>query len=223
LCRLAFESLVTDESDRPQAANSPRYLIERHAISYVPSVSVLAEIESRSERKSQTNQILLLGDASSGPNTSGVALKGQDQAASLLRLPAAREEVLRIARLAANHEVRPTIWLGPEANETRLKTADLSPFRLIHIATHGISDHQDGDASALTLSPDPKQVQSGILTSDEVSKLRLDADLVVLSGCETSVGEQTGAEGIVGFNRNFLIAGARCVCGSLWQVEDSWT
>jgi CHAT domain-containing protein len=62
-----------------------------------------------------------------------------------------------------------------------------------------------------------------VLTSDEVSKLKLDADLVVLSGCETSIGEEAGAEGIVGFNRTFLISGARCVCGSLWPVEDSWT
>jgi len=224
LCRLAFEALVIDKSSGQSPEIKPVYLVQRHAVSYAPSVSVLAEIDSKSERRRLADQILLLGDVQGGPKRSGVVFQGEKRTADeIQRLPAARDEVLRIAELAGSHKIRPTIWLGPEANEARFKAADLSEFRFIHIATHGIADHRDGEASALTLSPDPKQNQPGLLTSDEVSKLRLDADLVVLSGCETSVGEETGAEGIVGFNRTFLIAGARCVCGSLWQVEDSWT
>ena len=72
----------------------------------------------------------------------------------------------------------------------------------------------------MTLSSGSKESGPVVLTSYEIATLKLRADLVVLSSCESSVGQDTGAEGVLGLTRAFLIAGARCVCGSLWPVED---
>jgi CHAT domain-containing protein len=168
--------------------------------------------------------MLLLGDASVDEIGNDPASgSGRSVFTTRERLPGARQEVLGIATLARENKILPTIWLGSKANEDNFKSTDLSAFRFIHIATHAISDRQDGEASALTLGADPNGSQDGILTGDEIEELRLNSDLVVLSGCETGIGQATGAEGIVALNRTFLLAGARCVCGSLWQVEDSWT
>jgi CHAT domain-containing protein/tetratricopeptide (TPR) repeat protein len=224
LCGLAFEGLVLRKPDASATARRVEYLVERHAISYAPSMSVLAGIESRWVTTKPGNRILLLGDASSEGTDDSLAIAApQIRSATQDRLPAARREVLAVAKLAQQHDISPTIWLGSEANEEKFKSSDLSAYRFIHIATHGVSDHQDGESSSLALSPDPEQKQDGILTSAEIADLRLTCDLVALSGCETSVGQIAGAEGIVGLSRTFLLAGARSVCGSLWPVEDSST
>jgi CHAT domain-containing protein len=186
-------------------------------------MSVLVGIESR-EAAGPGNRILLLGDAFSEETDDQLALAGpRIRTQSRVGLPAARREVLAVAKLADHHNIHPTVWLGSEANEERFKSSDLSGFRFIHIATHGLSDRYDGDTSSLALSPDPERKQDGVLTSAEIAGLKLSCDLVVLSGCETGVGQAAGAEGIVGLSRTFLIAGARSVCGSLWPVEDSST
>jgi CHAT domain-containing protein len=223
LSTLAFEGLVVNQTDSSsKAAPRPKYLVQDHVVSYAPSVSVLMELESRSQLARRSSEILLLGDASR-ENDTQIAMRGEVSGSDALdRLPAARQEVLKIAQLARQNGLRPTIWLGSEASEDKFKNTDLTPFRFIHIATHGVSDRQDGEASALTLSPGAGG-QDGLLTSDEAAKLKLKSDLIVLSGCETGLGQKAGAEGIVGFNRNLLLAGTRCVCGSLWPVEDTWT
>jgi CHAT domain-containing protein len=216
LCQVAYEALTVNEAVGPAASDRPRYLIEQRAISYAPSASILFEIAGQG-RAAATMQMLLLGDA-------GVETAAHETATALNeRLPAARREVIEIARLARQHHISPTILLGAQADERAFKSRDLSVFRFIHIATHGVSDRQDGDASALTLAPSAEGGEDGVLTGMEIAKLRLKAELVVLSGCETSGGEKGGAEGIVGLNRAFQIAGARCICGSLWPVEDAAT
>jgi CHAT domain-containing protein len=222
LSTLAFEALVVRQGGSSPASR-PLYLVQKHAISYAPSISVLAEIESRPRMTRHGGQILLLGDVS-GENDVELALQREPLGAQGLDgLPEARREVLKIAQLAEQGGIRPTIWLGSDAREDRFKSADLAAFRFIHIATHSVSDKRDGEASALNLSRDPGGSEDGILTSGEAARLKLNSDLIVLSGCETGIGQEGGAEGTVGFNRTFLLTGARSVCGSLWQVEDTWT
>jgi CHAT domain-containing protein len=135
-------------------------------------------------------------------------------------LPGARKEVVEIARLAKSKRINPTIWLGLDVNKQKLMSSSLSHFRFIHLAMHSLADYQDGYFSALTPSISSMEKGASILTSYEIADLKLDSDLVVLSGCETGVGQRTGAEGIISLTRTFLIAGSRCVCGSLWSVED---
>lgn len=139
-------------------------------------------------------------------------------------LPATRDEVLSIARLAEEIRWKPEVLLGSEANECNLRTGDLTIYRLIHLATHAIADPVEGDFSGIVLSATGDHSgDDGLLTASEVARLRLNADLVVLSGCATGSGQPIKAEGIIGLSRAFLIAGARRVCASLWKVEDTST
>ncbi|MFP5265327.1 MAG: CHAT domain-containing protein [Blastocatellia bacterium] len=217
---LAFESLVISEA---AGEGRPRYLIEKHAVTYAPSASVLAAIENQQKDTRPDKLMLLVGDTSGGGAQSGPVEDSRQASRVLRQLPAARQEALDIAAVAERCGIRPTVWLGSEGNEDKFKHTDLSAFRFIHLATHSVSDNQDGGTSALTLFLDPAGREDGILTGDEIASLRLNADLLVLSGCETGTGQKAGAEGVVGLSRTFLIAGAKCVSVSLWRVDDLWT
>jgi CHAT domain-containing protein len=101
----------------------------------------------------------------------------------------------------------------------------LSGYRIVHFATHGVLDAQNPALSGLALSMvDRKGVrQEGFLHLHDVYNLRLNADLVVLSGCRTALGKEVSGEGLIGLTRGFLYAGAPRVVASLWKVEDQAT
>src|SRR5262249_21714605 len=124
-----------------------------------------------------------------------------------------------------------TDLLASEATVRRL-SADglLARRRYVHLATHGILGASDGRPASLVLrlvGNDGKEegggVNDGFLTMPEVTHLRLNADLVVLSACETGKGDLRPGEGVVGLSRSFLYAGSRGVVCSLWQVDDART
>jgi CHAT domain-containing protein len=114
-------------------------------------------------------------------------------------------------------------------------SGELGRFSFIHLATHGVIDEAIPQRSAVILTqtglPDPleqvinhKPVFDGRLTVREIQRTwDLKADLVTLSGCETALGRESGGEGFVGFTQALLISGARCVCLSLWKVDDTAT
>ncbi len=241
LYQLAFEGLIVSQPERIEDLGQLHYLVEDHSVTYAPSISALAEIERRQQRRvaKATKKLLLLGDAVFNERDPRMVQKrpvkpDQDETrtmaygarlrAGLHRLPATRNEILSIARLAESYQWSPDVWLGFEASERNLKTKDLSVYGLVHLATHAIADPVVGDFSGIILSvSEGHSDDDGLLTAAEVSHLRLGADLVVLSGCATGDGQVTKAEGVVGLSRAFLIAGARRVCASLWKVEDDAT
>ncbi|HVR97065.1 MAG TPA: CHAT domain-containing protein, partial [Thermoanaerobaculia bacterium] len=101
----------------------------------------------------------------------------------------------------------------------------LSRYRIVHFATHGVLDTQHPALSGLVLSQmDARgQAQDGYLRLHDIYRLRLNADLVVLSGCETALGKTLRGEGIVGLTRGFFYAGTSQVLASLWPVRDRAT
>jgi CHAT domain-containing protein len=235
---VAFEGLVISSSAERSLLRRPRYLVEDHAITYAPSVSTLEAIEAKRLRSGPGANMLLLGDALPGRdnnNTGDRARKPETTSeppslasAQSLReradwLPAAHREIFEVADLARRHRMNPTIWIGPKASKQEFVSANLSGYRFIHLATHGVADYLDGYFSSLTLSSDDKRSANDALTSREIANLKLGAELVVLSACETGVGQRVGAEGVIGLTRAFLVAGARRVCGSLWAVQDQPT
>jgi CHAT domain-containing protein len=142
--------------------------------------------------------------------------------ARLPRLPDTAEEVLGIAR-AMGADLERDVFLGREANEQKVKTLDLSQYRVIAFATHGLlpGDIDGLTQPALALSaPEVAHIDGdGLLTTDEIFGLRLDADWVVLSACNTASGADAGAEAISGLGRAFFYAGARALLVSNWPVE----
>ena len=137
-------------------------------------------------------------------------------------LPDTADEVKQIAAVLGADQER-DVFLGPRANEQIVRTTDLSDRRVVMFATHGLVP---GDLNGLTepaLALTAPQIAGvpgdGLLTMSKVLGLRLNADWVVLSACNTAAGEGAGAEAISGLGRAFFYAGTRAVLVSNWPVE----
>lgn len=141
----------------------------------------------------------------------------------LARLPFTRQEALAIAALVpAEHRLEAT---GFRASRTTVMSGDLARYRLVHFATHGFLNSGQPALSGLVLSllDQDGNEQDGFLRLNDIYNLRLRADVVVLSACQTALGKEIRGEGMVGLTRGFMYAGARRVVASLWQVNDSAT
>lgn len=145
------------------------------------------------------------------------ATRDRNGGLTLSRLGNAEFEVRNISRLVAP-PIR-TLFDG-DASERAVKAAPLANLRYLHFATHGLLA---GDFAGLTepaLALAPGGGEDGFLLASEVQALKLDADLTVLSACNTGSGRAVAGEGVIGLSRAFLVAGSRAVLASLWPVDD---
>jgi CHAT domain-containing protein len=117
------------------------------------------------------------------------------------------------------------VHLGSDASETTVKRTALADYRVVYFATHGLVA---GDIAglaepslALTLPREPTDFDDGLLTASEVAQLKLNADWVVLSACNTAAGDKPGAEALSGLARAFFYAGARALFVSHWSVDSA--
>ena len=198
---------------------SDRYLIESYDIHYVPAIGALSYMSSRSglsgpSRGVRQASALLVGDPSPDAVRDGVL--------ALPALPWAGREVDSIAGLLG---ARVTVLTGPAATEARVRES-LPGKSLLHFATHGIVQNEERLSSYLALAgggAPPGQSDDtrtdGRLTANETYDLALNADLIVLSGCRTALGPIMG-DGVIGFTRGFLAAGASSVVATMWDVPD---
>ncbi|HKQ79522.1 MAG TPA: tetratricopeptide repeat protein [Blastocatellia bacterium] len=142
------------------------------------------------------------------------------------RLPFTRQEADRIIAVAsATPGATNLSALDFKANRATATGADLSQYRYIHFATHGLLDSERPGLSSLALSMVDEQgkPQDGFLRAHEIYNLNLPAELVVLSACQTGLGKEIKGEGLVGMTRGFMYAGAARVVVSLWNVNDKAT
>ena len=186
--------------------------IETYDIHYVPAIGALSDA-SRARRPSTA---LLVGDPS--PDAS------RDRVLALPALPWAGREVEAIAT-DDDERLRPTVLTGSAATESGVRQS-VAGKSLLHFATHGIVQNEERLSSYLALSggqPPEGRVEDattdGRLTADETYDLDLDAELIVLSGCRTALGPIMG-DGVIGFTRGFLAAGASSVVATMWDVPD---
>lgn len=138
----------------------------------------------------------------------------------LARLPFSRAEANAIGALAGERDLlRATDF---DASRQRVLGDALEQYRLVHFATHGLIDAERPELSGLVLSlvDDRGSPQNGFLPLHDIFNMRLNADLVVLSACQTALGKEIKGEGLVGLTRGFMYAGAPRVVASLWQVSD---
>jgi CHAT domain-containing protein len=141
---------------------------------------------------------------------------------SLNRLPDTAEEIKSIAE-ALNADLTKDIFIGEKASEQQVKTIDLSNRRVIAFASHalvpGDLDGLDQPALALSSPSVTGENEDGLLTMGEILKLKLNADWVVLSACNTGAADGVGAEAASGLGRAFFYAGTRAILVSMWPVE----
>jgi CHAT domain-containing protein len=232
LHRLPFEVLfLPDTSSRGDLRALP-YLIRRFAISYAPSASVLVELQ-HDPHQTAPKGFIAFGDPIYDPPAAGVfasALRATSPAGriNLQPLPYSHTEIDGIAKLFARDDRE--LFFGEAASEENVKAPDrLARYRLVHFSTHGYINETRPRFSGLVLSLQPVNPQSairdpqsedGVLSAYEIFNLKLKADLVVLSACETGLGKEVKGEGLMSLTRAFMYAGTPSVVVSLWNVND---
>jgi CHAT domain-containing protein len=140
------------------------------------------------------------------------------------RLPYSQREAAIIQSLAPERLRK--LALGFEASYATATSSELSEYRIVHFATHGLLNSKQPELSGILLSLVDERGQpqeNGLLRLGEIYNLKLPAELVVLSACQTALGKDVKGEGLVGLTRGFMYAGAARVMASLWAVEDRAT
>ena len=191
-----------------------RMAVERHAISYAPSLNALVQLRASAVNDAPF-RVLAVGNPTSG--TPAATERSADVAnLSLLGpLPFAEQELQAIGRTFPD---RTRILSGEGARESGLKHEDVSRYPVIHFATHGLVSDTQPKRSGLLLTPEAGE--DGLLQMSEIYGLGLRANLVVLSACQTALGREITGEGLVGLSRAFFYAGARSVVAALWNLND---
>jgi CHAT domain-containing protein len=208
------------------------FIVRSKIVSYAPSASVLWRLRTEpivASRRSllaigavDYKMVRALPESVERGSMTAVIVRGLAELSGsrLEDLPASRDEVLTIAQIAgADTE----LLLGRNATESAFKNQALADYRVIHLATHAAADPQYPDRAALVLGIAPNTSDDGLLQVREIMRLSLNAELVTLSACDTNVGTAEGEAGVVSLEQSFLIAGARAVIASLWNVEDNST
>jgi CHAT domain-containing protein/Tfp pilus assembly protein PilF len=236
---LPWAALVRESAaPNPQNGRSWQFLVEWKPFTVAISATVWAELKSSRERLGPDmpeekgmpmRPIAAFGDPVFRPDLidpERSPLAGAQLAGSVRRgldpspLPFSRREVEGIAQLFPGQL---TAFVGAEATEEHAKNLPKGT-RIVHFATHGFADERLPMNSGLLLTlpehPD-ESAEDGFLQAWEIfERVRLDADLVVLSACDTARGKELGGEGLLSLTRAFQFAGSRAVVASLWQVAD---
>ncbi|MFN2373245.1 MAG: CHAT domain-containing protein, partial [Cyclonatronaceae bacterium] len=206
LSYLPFEALPRGDS----------YLISEFNLKYAPSMTVYSLLPE--ERTGYDRDMFILSNPDFGD---------PEEYSLFVNTPATRLPHTRIeADSVASRFSRVSRYHGAGANEAVFRAQDLSRYRYLHLATHGVVNEQNPRMSGLLLASaghDNPNGYDAFLRVPEIHTLNLNADLVVLSACNTGLGQILKGEGVLGLQRAFFLAGTSSVMVSLWSVQDRST
>jgi CHAT domain-containing protein/Tfp pilus assembly protein PilF len=224
------------------------WLLKRQAVSILPSVASLKALRQIARRDHGVKPMTGFGDplfdpskdsgdrraalkmtsrsVVSGPYTEfwrGAGVDRTKLAQALPQLPDTADELNTVAKDLGVSAA--DIHLGADASETVLKRTPLADYAIVYFATHGlVAGDVKGLAEpslALSIPAIPSELDDGLLTASEVAQLKLNADWVVLSACNTIAGDKPGAEALSGLARSFFYAGARALLVTHWSVDSA--
>ena len=205
----SYQPLIVDHEMAGEASASSLVLLERAAAARKPAARTLAII---------ADPVFQAGD----PRVRAGGTRAPADAAPLERLPGTRREAAGIAALAP----KGSTWQALDFDAGReAVVARIGDYRFVHFATHGLieTEHPELSSIALSMVDSAGRPRDGFLRLHEISGLRLSADLVVLSACQTALGQEIRGEGLIGLVRGFMYAGAPRVVASLWKIDDDGT
>jgi len=226
LAQLPFEML-------PSPDDSKQMVLDRWMVGYYPSLLSMMVIRTSAQSEKEFGEkVLLVGDAqykltpdtNQPDNVKGAKRVKLRSGKSLDELPYSAVEIRRIGELFRSRDLQTTILRRSAASEGRIKQLKLEEYKYLHFAVHGLLAYEviDVGEPSLALSVGGNG-DNGFLTASEVMGLRLNAELAVLSACDTALGEYHPGEGYANLARAFMSAGAESVIVSQWAVEDQST
>lgn len=231
---IPFEALPLPGREGAEADAGARHpLVLEHEVAYLPSASTL--IALRRERPpppvAPRKAVFVMADPvfdaddprlkASAAAAPQLTPAGEIAAAAprLYRLPATQAEAAEIVALARGDGDMVT---GFAASRSAAQSDEMGLYRILHFATHSVinSKHPEMSGIVLSMLDERGREQNGFLQLHDIYGLKLSADLVVLSACNTALGKDVRGEGLVGLTRGFMYAGAPRVVATLWRVDD---
>jgi CHAT domain-containing protein len=225
-----------------------QYLIDSHEVVLLPSAAVSVALRRRAPQLGAARkQVAVFADpvfdpsdprvrVAARPRAQLVAHEAQTASSDRDDVPMVRPDARGLPRLAYTRKLADDLLkdLAPQegfkaldfaASRDAVARMDLTGYRMLMFATHGILDSEFPELSGIALSmvDEAGQPRDGLLRLQDIYHLRLDAELVVLAACETALGKQIPGEGVVGLARGFLYAGAGRAMASLWKVDEQAT
>ena len=238
---LPIPRLGNSDTCRGDACVAPTPMLVNHEIVSLPSASTIAVLRNElKDRKPAPKTLVAIADPVFEPNDPRLKKAGENSSSSSSTSTeatrSAREMGVNLQRLEyTRKEAEAILALVPDnqqfsafdfaANRTTATKPDLSQYRIIHLATHGLLNTINPELSGVVLSllDENGADTNGFLRLNDIFNLNLPAELVVLSACETGLGKDVKGEGLVGLTRGFMYAGAKSVTVSLWNVSDTAT
>ncbi|WP_445243152.1 MULTISPECIES: CHAT domain-containing protein [unclassified Microcoleus] len=237
-----FQALTVDKN-AGQNTNVP--LIAEHEIITLPSASTLAILrQNYGDRKPPSRNLAILADPVFSPDDERIkgkitpattekleannlglnrSLRASNRQWPPDRLPFTRQEAQTISSLFPSASSSQKIDF--DASRTTATDGSLANYQIVHFATHGLANSQNPELSGIVMSmvDDKGNLVNGFLRLTDIFNLKLSANLVVLSACQSGMGQNVKGEGMVGLTRGFMYAGAQRVAVSLWNVDDEGT
>ena len=219
---LPFEALLVEPvtDNKYQNFHKYHYLIKDKQISYCYSATLLQQMRDQKHKEKAEKDFLAFAPFYDGDTTMLEKLfryADPKDKKPLAPLPKSGEEVFGIKRIVGGD-----IYLNEDATEESFVSL-ASNYRIIHLATHGKANDKVGDYSFLAFTEQKDSIENELLYVRDLYNLQLNADMVVLSACETGIGELQRGEGIISLARGMTYAGAKSIITSLWSVEDGRT
>jgi len=246
-----YTTELTDENEVQYFAQMP-YLIKKHNVSYSYSVGLLNNSLNTKKTNVAQNDWIAFAPIFDNQKTAGTTLQTKKmltsttdslQTRTLLAngsyvspLPGTKVEIENIFGIFEKKRKKAVIKTYQQAEESFVKSGEMQNYRIIHFATHGFVNQENPKLSGILFAQDTSTVNKisgyiseneaqneGILYQSELYNCKFNADLTVLSACETALGKITKGEGVVGLTQALLYAGSQNILVSLWQVSDAST
>ncbi|MEX2456149.1 MAG: CHAT domain-containing tetratricopeptide repeat protein [Balneolaceae bacterium] len=223
---LPFEMLLTKRINDDNYHRMP-FLIKDFEISYAPSATMLRYMKNN--RPLEPKNLFAVSPFSENMTTAVEDGEVKRHMDGLNSLPLTAYETSSIAEIFKERKSwneylfpnRSEVWDSKEATKTRLQNEQLSQYGYIHFSTHAFINEQNPKLSGIALYPE--EDNDGVVYLSDIYNLKMNADLVVLGACETGLGSIYRGEGLIGFTRAFIYAGASNMVVSMWRVSDQPT
>lgn len=200
---LPFECLIKEQGENFYHFRSHQYLIQEVAISYNFAASLA--IDKKNTHQNFKEQLLI------------IAPSFINDSRQLKELKFSKDEVTKVSNI-----LTADIWEDKKALKTSF-VESAKDYQILHLASHGIMDNQNPDYSFIAFTELPDNIGNEVLYVSEIYNIDLNADLIVLSACQTAKGKLYRGEGLLSIAHAFIYAGAKSIIASLWNVDDEQT